>query len=354
MRHLWIVIALVAITLAGTYGSEPSVPASASDRAGPISPSPRCRSAPEGQPRQRTCRLLAPMQVGGETPTPTSTPTVTVTETPTPAPTPTPTATSTARPTATPTARPTPTRTPTPVPRVGPRAYYLVLGDSVAYGYQPNFDVFHGYAEDLYNDLRRHGTRHLYNLACPGETSATFLRGGCPFEFIVKHPHGGSQLAAALRFIHQHPGQVSPVTITIGANDFLRVFSPATCSVGPNVPAVLSTFDANLRSILSQLRTALHGTGDLFTMTYYDPYQNQCAANPRLLSLFQTANGHIVRDAGAYHVPVASVFKAFGGAATPNSHLCTYTWMCRRQHDIHPTRQGYTVIAGAFEKVARY
>jgi lysophospholipase L1-like esterase len=229
-----------------------------------------------------------------------------------------------------------------------------VLGDSVAYGYQPNFDIFHGYAEDFYTYLHKRGTSHLHNIACPGETTTTFLRGGCPFAIVVKHPHLGSQLSAALRFIRQHQGQVSPVTITIGANDFLRIFNPATCTVGPNVPATLSTFDANFRSILSQLRMALHGTGDLFTMTYYDPYQNQCSGNRRLLALFQSANEHIVRDAGAYHVPVANVFKVFGGAVTPNPHLCSFTWMCSRRHDIHPTRQGYSAIAGAFEKIARY
>ena len=39
----------------------------------------------------------------------------------------------------------------------GPKAYYLALGDSLAYGYQPDGDVVQGYADDFYTDLQTHG-----------------------------------------------------------------------------------------------------------------------------------------------------------------------------------------------------
>src|ERR671938_1225348 len=41
---------------------------------------------------------------------------------------------------------------------VGPRTFYLALGDSLAWGYQPNWDIVQGYAEDLYLHLLRRGT----------------------------------------------------------------------------------------------------------------------------------------------------------------------------------------------------
>src|ERR671937_2401232 len=41
---------------------------------------------------------------------------------------------------------------------VGPRTFYLALGDSLAWGYQPNWDIVQGYAEDLYLHLLRQGT----------------------------------------------------------------------------------------------------------------------------------------------------------------------------------------------------
>lgn len=236
----------------------------------------------------------------------------------------------------------------------GPKAYYLALGDSLAYGYQPDGDVVQGYADDFYANLQAHGTRSLTNLACPGETTGTFIHGGCPYWWTRKTLYTGSQLNAALAFISSHRGRVSPVTIDIGANDVLAAFDPSTCTVGSNWPTVLSTFDSNFSSILSQLRSALKGQGDLVTMNYYDPYQNQCASNPQVLSLLQTFNAHIASDAAAYSVPVADVFTSFGGATTPNPNICSYTWMCSPFNDIHATSQGYAVIASTFETTVGY
>jgi lysophospholipase L1-like esterase len=237
---------------------------------------------------------------------------------------------------------------------VGPKAYYLALGDSLAYGYQPDGDIWQGYANDFYANLSAHGTSHLKNLACPGETSGTFIHGGCPYWWARKSIYFGSQLSAALSFVHAHPGQVSPVTIDIGANDAMSALDSSTCTVRPNWAAVLSAFDANFSSILSQLQAALHGTGDLVAMNYYDPYQNQCASNPDVLAKLETLNAHIAADASTYAVPVADVFTAFGGATTPNPAICADTWMCSIFHDIHANNAGYGIIAGAFERTTGY
>jgi lysophospholipase L1-like esterase len=244
----------------------------------------------------------------------------------------------------------------------GPKTFYLALGDSLAWGYQPNLDIVQGYAEDLYLHLLPRstffplpprGTFFEVNVACSGETAATFIAGGCPFALFKKYPYTGPQLAAALAFIHHHLGQVSPVTIDIGANDLLPLVNPSTCAVP--APAVitqaLAAFDAHFSSILAQLRTALQGTGDLVTMNYYFPYQNQC---PKLLPAVKLFNQHLAGDAQQNGVPVADVFSAFGGAAVPNANLCAYTWICSRYHDIHATTQGYAAIATAIEATLGY
>jgi lysophospholipase L1-like esterase len=144
------------------------------------------------------------------------------------------------------------------------------------------------------------------------------------------------------------------VTIDIGANDVLPLVNPSTCAVVP-APAVftqtLATFDANISSILAQLRTALQGTGDLVTMNDYFPYQNQC---PNLLPDVELFNQHLASDAQQNGVPVADVFSAFGGAAVPNANLCVYTWICDRHHDIHATTQGYAAMATAVEATLGY
>ena len=67
----------------------------------------------------------------------------------------------------------------------GPQSYYLALGDSIAYGIQPGkggqptFDT--GYVDPFAARLRKLSPKiKVVNYGCPGESSVTFTRGGCP------------------------------------------------------------------------------------------------------------------------------------------------------------------------------
>ncbi len=245
---------------------------------------------------------------------------------------------------------------------VGPKAYYLALGDSLAYGLQPDLDDHDGYPADFFTDLQSHGTTTLADMGCSGETTVTFINGGCPYGKILPphYTYSGPQLAAALAFLQQHPGQVSPVTIDIGANDLLNVIDSSTCTVSA-LTTTLQLAATNLQSILSQLQAALHGSGDLITMTYYFPYQNMC---PNLVPYAEYFNGLIAAVARQNGALVAPVFAAYGGAATPNPYLCTLTWICKTTSYltcklaaplcIHPTTLGYKVIANTMEATAGY
>src|SRR5579859_7979555 len=241
---------------------------------------------------------------------------------------------------------------------VAPKAYYLALGDSLAFGYQPNFDWSHGYAADFASNLRNHGSTSSVNYGCAGETAATFIHGGCPYQnfFILHNYYTGPQLNAALAFINGHKGKVSPVTIDIGANDLKSLINTSTCQTG-DYTAPLATFDNNLQIILTQLASALAGSGTILVMNYYDPYQNQC---PNTVSLVQLFNQHIAADAGTVaeahntFVPVADVFTAFGGTGTPNPTICADTWMCSSFQDIHANSTGYSKIAQTFEATYGY
>jgi lysophospholipase L1-like esterase len=104
------------------------------------------------------------------------------------------------------------------------------------------------------------GTR-LVKLGCPGETTGTMVRGG-----LCDYPVGtvtsgtslaGSQLAAATSYLAAHPGQVSLITIDIGANDL------SSCLPGPDGAAVracvqraIPIAEQNLAGILAGLRFA--------------------------------------------------------------------------------------------------
>lgn len=240
---------------------------------------------------------------------------------------------------------------------VGPKSRYLALGDSLAFGYQPNLDWSHGYAPQWYSDLKNHGVSSFTNYGCNGETSATFVNGGCPYAYALHNYYLGSQLNAAVNYLTYYSGKVSPVSLDIGANDLLPDIDKSTCTVSSSWESDLSALDTRLTgTILPKLVAALTNskgvrTGDLVMMNYYDPYQNIC---PNSLAYVQELNSHLTADAAQFNVPVADVLTAFGGTATPNPNTCNYTWMCSVFHDIHATSTGYGVIAGAFETLTGY
>ncbi len=239
---------------------------------------------------------------------------------------------------------------------VGPKQRYLALGDSLAFGYQPDINYDDGYANDFYSNLKSYGTNKLANLSCPGESSTTMIKGGCPVPILRKFPYIGSQLATALSYLAHYPGQVSPITLDIGSNDILSDINKSTCVINTKKFVLdLVTLDANLtQTILPKLQNALvvngKRTGDLIMMNYYDPYQNSC---PNTVSYIQIFNQHLARDVNGYG-SLADVFSAFGGAITPNANICKYTWECGIFHNVHSTDAGYSVIASAFERTVGY
>ncbi len=238
---------------------------------------------------------------------------------------------------------------------IGPKKYYLALGDSLAFSYQPDWDFSHGYVDDFFSNLKGHGVKNLANMGCFAETSSTFINGNCPEWFLRKYLYVGSQLKAAVNFLHTHSGQVSPVTLDIGANDLQRDIKTSNCSVSSRFDSDLAKLDTNLTgTILPQLKAALtvNGklTGDIVVMNYYDPYQNIC---PKMVSYMQKFNEHLANDVKGFGI-IADVFNAFGGSGTPNPNICHYTWMCSFFHEIHATSKGYSVMATAFEKSTGY
>jgi hypothetical protein len=141
---------------------------------------------------------------------------------------------------------------------VGPKAYYLALGDSLAFGFQPDFNWDHGYVQDLYANLRQHGGRNLTNYGCNTESSVTMINGGCRFADLLHNHYSGPQLNAAIAFLHEHVGEISPVTLDMGANDVIPDIDVATCTVSDQWTNHLATLDKNLRdTVLPQLVGAL-------------------------------------------------------------------------------------------------
>jgi lysophospholipase L1-like esterase len=245
------------------------------------------------------------------------------------------------------------------VTRIGPKSYYLALGDSLAFGYQPGVNWYKGYTDDFSSYLKtNHGVTSYVNMSCPGENTTTMLDAGCLWPSLLRdYFYTDSQVQAAVDFLHQHAGQVSPVTLDMGANDILPDITESSCTISSTWESDLQTMDTNMtQSILPQLIAALtvNGqiTGDLLVIDYYDPYQNVC---PNTVPYFQELNAHLVADAAAFSnaVVFVDVFASFGGAATPNPNTCNYTWICA-VNDIHATTAGYQVMANDIEQAAGY
>jgi lysophospholipase L1-like esterase len=256
--------------------------------------------------------------------------------------------------------------------REPPPSYYLSLGDSLSQGVQPDsaghsVRTPYGYADQLYQALRhrRPGLR-LVKLGCPGETTATMIHGG-----ICAYP-GGSQLAAAVRFLRAHQGRMLLVTIDIGAND------PDSCVTLPSVSRLASCaarsvpdLAVNLAAILARLRLAAPSVR-IVAMNYYLPalaqwrYGIAGKALARLSEL--AAAGYDLVLSKVYRlfgVRIADVFGAFrtadfGGQVTlpglgalPSNvaAICQWTWECAgppRGPNEHANRAGYAIITRAF------
>lgn len=233
--------------------------------------------------------------------------------------------------------------------------YYMALGNSLSFGYQPNLDFSSGFADDIVNELNKASATEIINYACPGETTTTMIQGGCIGRYAHKGSYTGSQLLAATAFLTKprYRGRVSPVTLEIGANDVLPDYDTATCSASAKAGDDLATMDDNLtRVILPDLLDALKTprgaiAGDLHLLNFYNPFAQIC---PSSSAYVHVLNDHLLADAQKYRVAVIDVYSWFGGDTGMAQNICTFTWMCDPSfHDIHPTNAGYLRIAQAVE-----
>jgi lysophospholipase L1-like esterase len=250
-----------------------------------------------------------------------------------------------------------------PAPRFSPPGrFYLALGDSLAFGYQQaRFDAnapseppaaFNtGYVDDFASKLAGvRPTIQTVNDSCPGETSRSFLNGGCQytsFGFTLHNSYSGSQMDAALAFLRAHPGAVSPITLDIGSNDFNGLISSCgldgTTCLAQGAPAILSQYSVNLSRILAALRNAAPRS-EIIVMQYYDPY---APVQPLSIQIVQQQNSIIAAVAATYRARVADAFTPFNLAPPQPRTLCTLSLICS-QGDIHASDAGYAVIAEQF------
>jgi lysophospholipase L1-like esterase len=265
--------------------------------------------------------------------------------------------------------------------------YYLSLGDSLSVGDQPNaqgvtLPTDQGYADQLYAVLR-HSDRdlRLAKLGCPGETSGTLVNGGiCGYAGDQRYSltaDSGTQLAAAVAFLHAHRGRVPLITLDIGANDLNPCLTLSSiAAISACLPPVFAALEQNLGTTLAALRAAdPHAT--IVGMTYYDPEladwltgvagEAFAQGSISLATAFNQVLSAVYQQAG---VPVADVFTAFdttdmtdtvnvpGIGTLPKdvALICRWTWECAPPPvgpNEHANAAGYGVLAAAFLSTLR-
>src|SRR5207245_1005403 len=161
--------------------------------------------------------------------------------------------------------------------------------------------------------------------------------------FALHSSYSGSQLDAALGFLHAHPGEVSPITIDLGVND-LNICSDPTCVV-----AQIHVVAVNMAGILSALRNAAP-SAEIIVMQYYNPY-----GDPIRNSVAQALNAALASDATAIRGWLADAFTPFNSLALPQPQtLCALTLFCPPPGDTHASDAGYLVIAEQFWAASGY
>jgi lysophospholipase L1-like esterase len=248
-----------------------------------------------------------------------------------------------------------------------PESYYLALGDSVAYGFQPakakaglppsRFNT--GYVDVFAARLRTIAPKiRVVNYGCPGESTKTFIDGGCSERGDVRRLHNafkGAQLDAALAFLRAHPGQVSPITLTVFGNDLGELLDACkgdfACAQA-RAPRAFAEFASRLTSILKRLRAAAPKAEIIVTGGWNFNVDNLRPTDP----LFRSLDTTIGRVAAGTHARFADTFPVFnpqGSIAREKARICALTFICSKG-DPHPTNAGYRAIAAAVWAASGY
>jgi GDSL-like Lipase/Acylhydrolase family len=251
---------------------------------------------------------------------------------------------------------------------LGPRHYYLSLGDSFGFGLQGTRfiemldagtytpDAFNtGYTDDLAAMIRARLRPDLQvvNYSCPASGTGEMLRAdGCFFQQFGLALHDeftGSQLDAATAFLRAHPGQVSPITISIGTADMSTAIED--CNAAPVCVArsgVFRTLRENLTVILGGLRAAAPTADILLLLSHNVTVVDFPGDNP----LWAAFVLELRAIAAAHEVRVADAFSAI----TLSGRTCELTFACLPGElaDSHPNDAGYAVMARLFYRAAGY
>jgi lysophospholipase L1-like esterase len=249
-----------------------------------------------------------------------------------------------------------------------PQRYYLALGDSIAYGIQlakvsaglPPSGFHTGYVDVFAARLRALAPKiQVVNYGCPGESTKTFIAGGCPWLAERRQLHDafrGAQLAAALSFLRAHRGQVSPITLTLGGNDLVELAEACKGSfacIRGRAPRAFAQFASRLTIILRRLRAAAPKAEIIVTGIWNFNAGDLRRTDP-LFRSFDATIARVTSGTKAHFADTFPVFNPQGNLAREKARICALTFACSAGGDPHPTDAGYRAIAAAVFAASGY
>jgi hypothetical protein len=261
-----------------------------------------------------------------------------------------------------------------------PGKYFLVLGDSLAYGLTapdipadptcqsataPGYVcIAYGYLKQVAPGLQ------LQNMGVPEMDSCILVSGFGAGSPCKTRPPGGdvaSPLAGAVLFLSQHPGQVGPIMVNVGGADLVPLLPAAVsdpAGTAAKLPALFRAIQTNLDVALSALRAAAGDNTEIILITQYNPLGG-IASPPLPPGLPDIAAGAIhglnqleLAVGAKYNVIVADVAAAFdahpGGAALLTFVPPSLASGDPTKIDIYPTIDGYRLYGQTVLKASGY
>ncbi|GLI04771.1 hypothetical protein YDYSG_08010 [Paenibacillus tyrfis] len=215
---------------------------------------------------------------------------------------------------------------------------YLALGDSLAAGFSPTRTIGLGYADFFVENLRETGylNEFVKNYAVPGYTSAQVL---ADIRQNVIKDGAGIGLKANIR-------RAGVITLDAGANDLIQALEANGYTLTEEqMQTLFGQVSGNLAAILAEIRQ-LNPAASVYLMGYYNAFHNASlppekkVALLKALDVFNGAIAGVARQAGVVFVPTKDAIATDYGAYLPTA-------------DIHPSVEGYRVIAQEFWKAAQ-
>lgn len=214
----------------------------------------------------------------------------------------------------------------------------VVLGDSIAVGVGATAPSQRGMAATLASWLNRVATGRpvvLRNLAISGETSQSLIDGG--------------QLARVEELLRQartDGRRVSPVLLSLGGNDLIRVEA-----AGPEARRqALARFEGNLATILDRLIDGLtidqKRQGAVVLMTVYSPRGGDAAVVGSDAWWIEEFNRVIRSAATGRSLLLADIWALIAGQEAALTRIGV--------GDVHPNNAGHQAIAEAIWRILRY